>query len=235
MNKTLVTKNYVSRSIDPNNHATLHLTKFFLFILVFLIAISILAVYSTIAATEYGAKKDDLQTVSLTHLYESIDWLNDYEEQKLGERILQAQIDNLNATLQNAKSNLSNMSSPVASSSAANKQPIYSSLTKYKSYINMLHADKSVKGSLANLKYNEEIENSTYEGSLIKISEISKFITIYELITVLLIIGAGLCGISEIAKNKVLGYPGLVIGGFGVRAINHSGIASADRVIFKFL
>ena len=135
---------------------------------------------------------------------------------KLGEKILQAQLDNLNVTLQNAKSNLNNMSSPVASGFAANKQPIYSSLTKYKSYIKMLHADKSVKGSLANLKYNEEIENSTYEGSLIKISEISKFITIYELITVLLIIGAGLCGISEIAKNKVLGYPGLVIGGFGV-------------------
>jgi hypothetical protein len=203
-------------SVDPNNHATLHLTKFFLFISVFLIAISILAVYSTIAATEYGGKKDDLQSVSLTHLLKSIDWVNDYEEQKLGEKILHAQIDNLNATLQNAKSNLSNMSSPVASGSAANKQPIYSSLTEYKSYINILHADKSVEGSLANLKYNEEIENSAYERSLIKISEISKFITIYELITVLLIIGAGLCGISEIAKNKVLGYPGLVIGGFGV-------------------
>jgi hypothetical protein len=202
-------------SAAPNNHATLHLTRFFLFISVFLTVISILAVYSTIAATEYGAKKDDLQIVSLTHLLKSVDWLNDYEEQKLGEKILHAQIDNLNATLQNANA-LSNMSSPVASGSAANKQPIYSSLTEYKSYINILHADKSVEGSLANLKYNEEIENSAYERSLIKISEISKFITIYELITVLLIIGAGLCGISEIAKNKVLGYPGLVIGGFGV-------------------
>ena len=67
-------------SVAPNNHATLHLTKFFLFISVFLIVISILAVYSTIAATEYGAKKDDLQIVSLTHLLKSMDWLNDYEE-----------------------------------------------------------------------------------------------------------------------------------------------------------
>lgn len=203
-------------SVASNNHATLHLTKFFLFISVFLIVISILAVYSTIAATEYGAKKDDLQIVSLTHLLKSMDWLNDYEEQKLGEKILQAQLDNLNVTLQNAKSNLNNMSSPIISGSTANKQPIYYSLTKYKSYINMLHANKSVKGSLANLKYNEEIENSTYERSLSKISEISKIITIYELITVLLIIGAGICGISEIAKNKLLGYAGLVIGGFGV-------------------
>jgi len=203
-------------SVDPNNHTTVHLTKFFLFISGFLIAISILAVYSTIAATEYGTKKDDLQSVSLTHLLKSMDWLNDYEEQKLGEKILQAQIDNLNATLHNAKSNLSNMSSPVASGSTTNKQPIYSSFTNYKSYINTLHGDKSVEGSLANLKYNEEIENSAYEGSLIKISEISKFITIYELITVLLIIGAGLCGISEIAKNKVPGYPGVLIGSIGV-------------------
>jgi len=83
-------------SVDPNNHTTLHLRKFFLFISIFLIAISILAVYSTIAATEYGTKKDDLQSVSLTHLLKSIDWLNDYEEQKLGEKILQVQIDNLN-------------------------------------------------------------------------------------------------------------------------------------------
>ena len=72
-------------SVDPNNPTTLHLTKFFLFISVFLIAISILAVYSTIAATEYGTKKDDLQSLSLTHLLKSIDWLNDYEEQKLGD------------------------------------------------------------------------------------------------------------------------------------------------------
>ena len=175
-----------------------------------------MAVFSTIAATEYGTKKDDLQSLSLTHLLKSIDWLNDYEAQKVGERILQAQIDNLNATLQNAKSNLSNMSSLVASGSATNKQPIYSSFINYKSYINTLHADKLVEGSLANLKYNEEIENSAYEGSLIKISDISKFITIYELITVLLIIGAGLCGISEIAKNKVLGYPGVIVGSIGV-------------------
>ncbi|MGB6591206.1 MAG: hypothetical protein WBE68_06840 [Candidatus Nitrosopolaris sp.] len=203
-------------SIAPNNHDTFHLTKYFLIISVFLIAISILAIYSTIAATEYGAKKDDSQVASLTHLVKSIDWFNDYEAQKLGEKVLQAQIDNLNATLQNVNSNLNNMSSPTVSGSGANKQPIYYSFSKNKSYINMLHADKSVEGSLANLKNNGEIENSTYERTLTKISEISKFITIYELVTVLLIIGAGMCGISEIAKNKLLGYPGLVIGCFGV-------------------
>ena len=80
----------------------------------------------------------------------------------------------------------------------------------------MLHADRSVDGSLANLKYNAEIENSTYEKSLASISETSKFITMYELVTILLIIGAGLCGISEITKNKVIGYPGFAVGSFGV-------------------
>ncbi len=105
------------------------------------------------------------------------------------------------------------MSTNVA---AIHKQPFYYSLSKYKSYIDMLHANRSVDGSLANLKYNAEIENSTYERSLTSISETSKFITIYELVTILLIIGAGLCGISEIAKNKLLGYPGFAIGGFGV-------------------
>jgi hypothetical protein len=60
-----------------------------------------MAVYSTIAASDYGLKKDDMQIQSLTHLVKSNDWLNDYEEQKLGEIILQSQIDNMNITLQN--------------------------------------------------------------------------------------------------------------------------------------
>ena len=42
-----------------------------------------------------------MQIQSLTHLVKSNDWLNDYEEQKLGEIILQSQIDNMNITLQN--------------------------------------------------------------------------------------------------------------------------------------
>ena len=187
-----------------------HLTKFFLIISGFLIAVSILAVYSTTVATEYGAKKDDMQIMSMTHLLKSVDWLNDYEQQKLGEKVLQAQIDTLNITLQNSSNN--NISTTIA----AHKQPVYYSLTKYKSYIDILHADRSVDGSLANLKYNAEIENSTYEKSLASISDTSKFITTYELATILLIIGAGLCGTSEITKNKVIGYPGFAVGTFGV-------------------
>jgi len=191
--------------MSPSNN---HLTKFFLIISGFLIAVSILAVYSTTVATEYGAKKDDMQIMSMTHFLKSADWLNDYELQKLGEKVLQAQINTLNITLQNNNN--------ISTTIAAHKQPVYYSLTKYKSYIDMLHADRSVDGSLANLKYNAEIENSTYEKSLASISETSKFITMYELVTILLIIGAGLCGISEITKNKIIGYPGFAVGTFGV-------------------
>ena len=173
-----------------------------------MIVVSILAVYSTTAASEYGLKKDDIQTQSITHLFKSNDWLNDYEEQRLGEQILQSQIDNVNITLQNNNNNIS-------TSSATHKQAIYY-LHKYKSHIDTLHADKSVEGSLANLLYKAEIENSAYEKSLNNISETSKIITTYELITILLIIGAGLAGISEIAKNKLIGYPGFAVGGAGV-------------------
>ena len=87
---------------------------------------------------------------------------------------------------------------------------------KYKSYIDTLHADKSVEGSLANLQYKAEIENRAYEKSLDNISEASKIITTYELITILLIVGAGLAGTSEVAKNKLIGYPGFAVGGAGV-------------------
>jgi hypothetical protein len=151
-----------------------------------------------------------MQTQSIIHLVKSNDWLNDYEEQRLGEKILLSQIDNVNITLQNQNNN-----NNLSASNAAHKQAIYY-LNKYKSYIDTLHADKSVEGSLANLRYKAEIENSAYEKSLNNISETSKVITTYELITILLIVGAALGGTSEVAKNKLVAYPGLVIGTAGV-------------------
>ncbi len=170
------------------------------------------------------SKKDEMQITSLTHLLKSMDWLNDYDARLIAETVLQAQIDNLNITLQNVNSNHTNINNnnsltSIVNNSAANKKTIYNPLTRFESEVlhgGMLHADRSVEGSLANLRYNAEVENSTYEKSLITISETSKFITIYELVTILLIIGAGLCGISEIAKNKLLGYPGFAVGFIGV-------------------
>jgi len=180
-----------------------------LIVSLYVINISILAVYSTTAASEYSLKKDDMQTQSIIHLVKSNDWLNDYEELKLGEKILQSQIDNENISLQNNNNN------NLSTLNATHKQAIYY-LQKYESYIETLHADKSVEGSFANLQYKAEIENSAYEKFLNNISETSKIITTYELITILLIVGAALGGTSEVAKNKLVAYPGFVVGGAGV-------------------
>jgi Domain of unknown function (DUF4337) len=178
-------------------------TKFFLVVSLFVIAMSILVVYSTITASEYNLKKDDMHTHAIVHLVKSNDWLNDYEEQRLGEKILQSQIDNVNITaLQNT--------------TTTQKQAANNYLHKYRTYIDTLHADKSVEGSLANLKNKEEIEKSEYEKTLNNISETSKVIMMYELVTVLLIVGAGLAGTSEVTKNKLVAYPGFAVGGAGI-------------------
>jgi hypothetical protein len=77
-------------SNNSNNQQPHRPTKFFLVVSLFVIGLSILAVYSTISASEYGLKKDDMHTHAIVHLVKSNDWLNDYEEQKLGEKILQS-------------------------------------------------------------------------------------------------------------------------------------------------
>src|ERR671932_223133 len=185
-------------SHNDNHH---HLARFFLIVSLFVMAVSIMAVYSTISASEYDLKKDDMHTHAIVHLVKSNDWLNDYEEQKLGEKILQSQIDNVNITMQN---------------NTANIKPANNYLNKYKSYIDTLHADKSVEGSLANLQYKSEVENSEYDKTLNNISETSKIIMTYELVTILLIVGAGLAGTSEVTKNKLVAYPGFAVGGLGI-------------------
>ena len=143
-----------------------------------------------------------MHTHAIVHLVKSNDWLNDYEEQRLGEKILQSQIDNVNVTLQN-------------NNTIHNKQA-NNYLNKYRSYIDTLHADKSVEGSLANLQYKSELENSEYDKTLNNISETSKIIMTYELVTILLIVGAGLAGTSEVTKNKLVAYPGFAVGGAGI-------------------
>jgi cell division protein YceG involved in septum cleavage len=192
-----------SSSYNNNPHHTHHnLTRFFLIVSLFVMAASIMAVYSTISASEYDLKKDDMHTHAIVHLVKSNDWLNDYEEQKLGEKILQSQIDNMNIILQNT--------------TTIQKQAANNYLNKYKAYIDTLHADKSVEGSLANLQYKSEVENSEYDKTLNNISETSKIIMTYELVTILLIVGAGLAGTSEVTKNKMIAYPGFAVGGAGI-------------------
>src|SRR5262249_46812685 len=96
------------------------------------------------------------------------------------------------------------------------KQAVNNYMHKYRSCIDILHANKSIEGSLANLQYKEQIERNEYEKTLNEISGTSKTIMTYELVTILLIVGAGLAGTSEVTKNKMVGYPGFVVGGTGM-------------------
>jgi len=176
---------------------------FFLVVTFFIIGISILAVYTTILATELGLEKDDMQITSLTHLIKSMDWENDYNEEKIGERILKAQLDDLNIRLQN-------------NNTQKNVTEIEYNLGMYKTHLEHLNGSVTTNGSFLNLKYKAESEYENFLQSADHISDITKIIGIYELITVLLIIAAGLGGVSEIARNKLLGYPAFIIGGVGV-------------------
>src|SRR5215467_4298885 len=182
------------------------LTRFFFTISVFITATSVLAIYTTIMATHYGIKKDYIQAVSITHLVKSQDWWNDYQAHKLREKIFQVEIDNLNNTL--------NQLPPSAS--YQQRVPTMQMLSKYQSYLSKLHANKSITDSLANLANKAQTGQKSYEQSVIAASQYSKFIEAYDFVTILLIIGVGLGGISEIAKNKLLGYGSLVVGGFGI-------------------
>lgn len=198
----------MSKSSNKSNQEQPHRpTRLFVVVSLFVIAMSILAVYSTIMASEYGLKKDDMHTHAIVHLLKSNDWLNDYEEQKLEEKILESQIDIVNITLQ------SNSSGPPYTSS---QKQASNYLHKYQSDIDTLYTDKSVEGSLANLRYKAELEESEYDKTLINISETSKIIMTYELITILLIVGAGLAGTSEVTKNKLVAFPGFAVGGAGI-------------------
>jgi len=190
---------------DKVNKERAHgLSGFFLITTIFVVAVSILAVYTTILATEYGIKKDDLQVTSLMHLVKSIDWLNDYNEEKIGERILRTQLETLNITI---RVNIN--------SSTINSQ-LLDNFNNYTSHLKLLDSDEMTNGSLLNLKYSSRTENERFLKSLVDISNVSKLIGVYELSTVLLVIGAGLGGMAEIAHNRLLGYSAFLIGGIGI-------------------
>src|SRR6187401_2117536 len=176
---------------------------FFLIVTFFIIGVSISAVYTTTLATERGLEKAALQITSLAHLVKSMDWENDYNEEKIGERILNAQLDNLNITLDG------NFTKNIVPEMENN-------FATYKSHLENLEGSVTVNGSLLNLKHKAESEYDTFLQSLDHISDISKKIGMYELTTILLIIAAGLGGVSEISRNKLLGYPAFIIGAVGV-------------------
>jgi hypothetical protein len=176
---------------------------FFLIVTFFIIGLSILAVYTTTLATELGLEKDDLQITSLSHLMKSMDWENDYNEEKIGERILKAQLDALNIAMQ-------------GNFTKNNVTEIENNFAEYKSHLKNLEGSVTVNGSLLNLKQIGQSEHDSFLQSVDHISDISKKIGMYELVTIHLIIAAGLGGVSEISRNKLLGYPAFIIGAVGI-------------------
>lgn len=188
---------------DGNPHK---LTKFFLTVSIFAISTSVLAIYGTIMASENSSKKSDLQAISISHLTKSQDWWNDYQAHKLREKLYQIQIDNLNNTLQQQTYKLTNH----------DKIMYKNTLLKYQLSLDKLHASKTSEDSLANLSGLATTEENLYYNSLKEFSNSSNIIETYDMLTILLIIGSGLTGLSEITKNKLLAYAGFVSGGLGV-------------------
>ena len=109
-----------------------------------------------------------------------------------------------------------NLSLQISLNNSNNISQFIQNINNYKSHLKLLEADEKTMGSLLNLKNNADTENNEFLQALKNISYASKIIGLYELATILLIIGAGLGGMSEIARNKLLGYPAFIIGGIGV-------------------
>jgi hypothetical protein len=148
----------------------------------------------------HNVEKDNLQIASITYLLHSVDWWNDYQAHKVREKIYNTEIDNLNISLHES------------TSPALYTQQIFA---KYLFLDKDLHDDQFNSDSLNNLKIKAEAnQNKTIELEH-EVSKNSELILNYELITILMIVAASLAGISEIAKNKLLGYSAFCIGGAG--------------------
>jgi hypothetical protein len=182
------------------------LTKFYFIVSVFIISISSLTVYSAILLSEHNSEKDDAQTKSIIHLVNSTKSWNEYQAYKLKEKIYQMQIDNLNIDL-----NDKNHQQP--STIDQRRQ----TLANYTRLSGELHADKSTEDSLKSIRYKAETaSNVSYPKSIEEIDNNKKFVEQYNYVTILLFMGASLGGISEIAKNKSLGYSAFIFGGLGL-------------------
>jgi hypothetical protein len=189
-------------------------TKFYFIVLAFIIGISFLTIYSAILVSEYKEKKDDEQAESITILINSTKLWNDYQANKLKEKLYQMQIDNLNIALSdNSQQQKQEQPSSIDQQQSQN---MIKNLTDYTRLVGELHADKGPH-SLKKLKYTAEIEyNGSYYKSLEEIEKNKMHGEHGDFVILLLIIGASLGGMSVIAKNKPLGYSAF---GFGVSGV----------------
>jgi hypothetical protein len=193
-------KNPFSRSsTTPDKY-----TKFFFMLSVFIASISVLAAYSSTSASNYNGIAGDAGAKATRHLVMAEDWWNNYQAHKLREVTWQTEIDNLKISLANP------------SLSTQEKDVISSNIVKYQADLDKLHADNSVENSLANLSGKAQSEENIYQSYLDNAAQNGKLASKYSFASTLLIIGAGLGGVSNIAKKRLLGYPCFAIGGAGV-------------------
>ena len=180
--------------------------RFILVLSIFIISTSTLAIVSAIMSSHSTIEKNDLLHKSLVHLSNTVDWWDNYQSHKVREKIFQAQLDYFNTTLHQQTPSLNK-----------HDQVMYGQMiSKYTSFLDKLHKDKSVKDSLAYLNGTAINENKLFNQSSIKFIKSSGNIELYDFITILLIIGASLAGVAELASDKRLAISGFVVGGFGI-------------------
>lgn len=177
--------------------------SFFFILSIFIAAMSVMAVYSSISASRLNVEANHNMSEAITHLVNSSDWWNDFQAHKLREKIWEIQIDNLNSSLNNT------------ALSQKDKENLKQLLVKYQSYQNILY-DKSAKESLVSLSEKAKSEEIDYGNSLKVADHNSSLAEEYEFATTFFVISAGLGGVSNITKKRLLGYPCFAIGAIGI-------------------
>ena len=136
----------------------------------------------------------------------SVDRWDNYQSHKVREKIFQARLDYFNTTLHQQTIPLNK-----------HDQVMYNQMiSKYKSLLDKLYTNKSVNNSLANLNDAAMNENKSFNQFSNEFTQSSGSIELYDFTTILLIIGASLAGIAELASDKRLAISGFVVGGFGI-------------------
>lgn len=193
---------------EENEHSSRHGStnshkRFFFILSIFIAAMSVMAAYSSISASKLNVESNYNMSEAITHLVNSSDWWNDFQAHKLREKVWEIQVDNLNSTMNN----------PALGQ--ADKENMQQLLAKYHSYQNKLY-DKSSKESLVNLSEKATLEETEYKNSLKEANQNSSKAESYEFATTFLVISAGLGGVSNITKKRLLGYPCYAIGAAGI-------------------
>lgn len=189
---------------SDNNSSNRSNHRFFLILSIFIGAISVLAAYSSITASQLNVAATHSMSEATSHLVNASDWWNDYQAHKLREKVWETQMDNLNI----------NLASP--SLSDAQRENVTGLISKYNAYLDKLHADNSTEDSLANLSVKAKAEEEGYRNSVDRAEEKTSFAEGYEIATTFLVISSGLGGVSNITKRKLLGYPSFGIGAVGI-------------------